>query len=104
MSKPCLEIVVYNVTSAQDATAARRAIMPVVKTFPGFISWRAYRQADGNPVFADCVEWASLAEAQAASEAFAKDPRMAPFMQTISGLIAMSHLELEAQEETQKAA
>jgi heme-degrading monooxygenase HmoA len=96
MSERCLELVVYTVRDADDATRIRREAMDHIKTMPGFISWTAVRGCEDDATFADLAEWQSLAHAQAAAETFVKDARFADFRAAISGMIHMSHFTTDA--------
>ena len=66
--------------SEADLIAALPDTMAFVKEQPGFVSRTL---SGGDEGYADLLEWESMTQAQAASEAFMKDPRNAAFMQCI---------------------
>lgn len=80
-----IEIVEFKLTKTvteNDLLAALPATLEFVKQQNGFVSRTLSGGEDG--AYADFIEWETLEQAQAASEAFMKDPRNAAFMQCIA--------------------
>lgn len=95
MSQPIYEVVVFDVTSSENAVVARRQAMQAVKTYPGFRRYRAMRAAADARVFADLIEWDDLASAQAAAREAKSDPRFAGMKSSILGVRAIGHFLLD---------
>jgi hypothetical protein len=92
-AQPVTEIVTFRlapgVTEAAFLAAAR-GTEAFVAAAPGFVSRRLSRGGDGT--WTDHVEWASMPQAMAASEALMADPAALPFLQAIDpASIAMRH-------------
>jgi antibiotic biosynthesis monooxygenase (ABM) superfamily enzyme len=92
-SDPVTEIVTFRlapgVTEAAFLAAAR-GTEAFVAAAPGFVSRRLSRGEDGT--WTDHVEWSSMADAVAASEALMADPAALPFLQAIDpATISMRH-------------
>ena len=90
---PVTEIVNFRLAAATPEAAfldAARATGPLLMASSGFVSRRLSRGADG--IWTDHVEWASLAEAEAAAGALMNDPAAEPFLAAIDpATIAMRH-------------
>jgi hypothetical protein len=86
-----LELAVCTIADKPAAEEARRAAMAAVKTYPGFVSWRALNSMDERNLIADLVEWADKASADAAATKVQTDPAFAPYMAAISGVTLMQH-------------
>tara|TARA_R110000868_G_scaffold45045_2_gene149852 strand:+ start:20700 stop:20990 length:291 start_codon:yes stop_codon:yes gene_type:complete len=93
MTQPVFEIVSYVVTDIDRAEAARRKAQDALSRYPGFLSWTRYTSVEADRRFVDQVEWASLANAKAAQEAFMTDPAMADFIAATEEVLSMSHVK-----------
>ncbi len=74
MNDSIYEIIVYEVTDRERATAARRKAMASIETYPGF---RAYRNLDGldsEKLIAVLIEWDSHESVKAAGKKIESDP------------------------------
>jgi len=91
MTKPCLELVVYNVQNAEDARRVRREVQNFVKSYDGFLSWAAYEGSEDANQFTDVVMWESLEAAKAGSEKFTSDARCKAVMEQIDAMVTMCH-------------
>ena len=68
-----------------------------IKARPGFVARRLSRGADGR--WLEHIEWASMAAAQSASEAFMQEPSLMGFAQSIDMASAeMRHEALQISE------
>jgi hypothetical protein len=90
-----LELAVCTVTDKPAAEEARRAAMAAVKTYPGFISWRALTALEQGDLIADLVEWADKESADAAAMKVQADPAFAPYMAAIKGVTVMEHFAIQ---------
>lgn len=88
-----LELAVCTVADKPAAEEARLAAMAAVKTYPGFVSWRALNSMDQRDLIADLVEWTDKACAEAAATKVQADPAFAPYMAAITGVTLMQHFE-----------
>ncbi len=88
-----LEMVICTVADRPGAEKARRAAMTAVKTYPGFVGWRAINALEQSDMIADLVEWEDKASADAAAAKVQADPAFAPYMATITGVTLMQHFE-----------
>lgn len=88
-----LELAVCTVADKSAAEEARQAAMAAVRTYPGFVSWRALNSMDQRDLIADLVEWADKASAEAAAAKVQADPAFAPYMTAITGVTLMQHFE-----------
>lgn len=75
-----LELAVCSVADRPAAEEARRAAMAAVKTYPGFVSWKALNSLDQRDLIADLVEWSDKESADAAAAKVQADPAFAPYM------------------------
>ena len=87
-----LELAVCSVADRPAAEEARRAAMAAVKTYPGFVSWKALNSLDQRDLIADLVEWSDKESADAAAAKVQADPAFAPYMAAITGVTLMQHL------------
>ncbi len=94
-SSTVLEIAICTVADKPAAQDARRAAMAAVKTYPGFVSWRALNSPDQRDLIADLVEWANKESADAAAAKVQSDPAFAPYMAAITGVTLMQHFETQ---------
>jgi hypothetical protein len=90
-----LELAVCTVTDKPAAEEARRAAMAAVRTYAGFVSWRALTALEQGDMIADLVEWADKASADAAAAKVQVDPAFAPYMSAITGVTLMQHFETQ---------
>ncbi|QLF68304.1 hypothetical protein FE840_001330 [Peteryoungia desertarenae] len=90
-----LEIAVCTVADKPAAEQARRAAMDAVKTYPGFVSWRALTSVEQGDMIADLVEWTDKDSADAAATKVQADPAFAPYMAAITGVTLMQHFETQ---------
>jgi ABC-type branched-subunit amino acid transport system substrate-binding protein len=90
-----LELAVCTITDSPAAEKARRAAMQAVKTYTGFVSWRALTALDAGDMIADLVEWADKESADAAAAKVQADPAFAPYMAAISGVSLMQHFKTQ---------
>lgn len=88
-----LELAVCTVSDKPAAEEARQAAMAAVRTYPGFVSWRALNSMDQRDLIADLVEWTDKASAEAAAAKVQADPAFAPYMGAITGVTLMQHFE-----------
>lgn len=88
-----LELAVCTVVDKPAAEEARQAAMAAVRTYPGFVSWRALNSMDQRDLIADLVEWTDKASAEAAAAKVRADPAFAPYMTAITGVTLMQHFE-----------
>lgn len=88
-----LELAVCTVNDKPAAEEARLAAMAAVKTYPGFVSWRALTAIEQGDMIADLVEWADKASADAAAAKVQADAAFAPYMAAISGVTLMQHFD-----------
>lgn len=86
-----LELAVCSVADRPAAEEARRAAMAAVKTYPGFVSWKALNSLDQRDLIADLVEWSDKESADAAAAKVQADPAFAPYMAAITGVTLMQH-------------
>lgn len=100
----CVEIVLYRVRTAGEAEAARRAAMPVIAGYPGFVSWQALTSAEEAGLFADIVIWDTPDAARAAAEAFGRDARLCAFTEFISQVVVMTRTQVTARQERPQTA
>ena len=90
-----LELAICTVANKPAAEEARRAAMDAVKTYPGFVSWRALTSVDQGDMIADLVEWTDKDSADAAATKVQADPAFAPYMAAITGVTLMQHFETQ---------
>ncbi|MCZ8180355.1 MAG: hypothetical protein O9309_15130 [Rhizobium sp.] len=90
-----LELAICTVADKPAAENARRAAMDAVKTYPGFVSWRALTSVEQGDMIADLVEWADRDSADAAAAKVQADPAFAPYMAAITGVTLMQHFETQ---------
>ena len=90
-----LELAVCTVANKPAAEQARRAAMDAVKTYPGFVSWRALTSVEHGDMIADLVEWTDKDSADAAAAKVQTDPAFAPYMAAITGVTLMQHFETQ---------
>jgi hypothetical protein len=90
-----LELAICTVAHKPAAEDARRAAMDAVKTYPGFVSWRALTSVEQGDMIADLVEWADRDSADAAAAKVQADPAFAPYMAAITGVTLMQHFETQ---------
>lgn len=90
-----LELAICTVADKPAAENARRAAMDAVKTYPGFVSWRALTSVEQGDMIADLVEWADRDSADAAAAKVQADPVFAPYMAAITGVTLMQHFETQ---------
>ncbi len=90
-----LELAVCTVANKPAAEQARRAAMDAVKTYPGFVSWRALTSVEQGDMIADLVEWTDKVSADAAAAKVQSDPAFAPYMAEITGVTLMQHFETQ---------
>jgi hypothetical protein len=90
-----LELAICTVADKPAAEKARRAAMAAVKTYPGFVSWRALTALEQGDLIADLVEWTDKESADAAAMKVQVDPAFAPYMAAISGVTVMEHFATE---------
>jgi len=90
-----LELAICTVADKPAAEDARRAAMDAVKTYPGFVSWRALTSVEQGDMIADLVEWADKDSADAAAAKVQADPAFAPYMAAITGVTLMQHFETQ---------
>ncbi|MDP3848661.1 MAG: hypothetical protein Q8R10_19765 [Pseudomonas sp.] len=94
-----LEIAIFTVKEGYqgDMPALRAGLREALKGFPGLLEFCAYSPVQNEQTFADIAKWDSLENATAAANAFAAgDPRFAPYMQAIDGLVFMGHFSPQA--------
>lgn len=91
-----LELAICTVADKPAAENARRAAMDAVKTYPGFVSWRALTSVKQGDMIADLVEWADRDSADAAAAKVQADPAFAPYMAAIIGVTLMQHFETQS--------
>ncbi len=94
-TKTILELAICTVADKPAAENARRAAMDAVKTYPGFVSWRALTSVEQGDMIADLVEWADRDSADAAAAKVQADPAFAPYMAAITGVTLMQHFETQ---------
>lgn len=91
-----LEVVEFRVrpeVAEEEFAGYARASTRFLETQPGFVKRRLAKAGDGS--WMDQVEWASLAEAQAAAVAFSKEPVNEPLKRAIEpGSARMRYLAL----------
>jgi hypothetical protein len=92
-SSTVLELAICTVADKPAAEDARRAAMAAVRTYPGFVSWRALNSLDQRDMIADLVEWVDKESAEAAAAKVQADPAFAPYMAAITGVTIMQHFE-----------
>jgi hypothetical protein len=90
----CLELAIYSVQA--DAAAAfpaqQAAMHAVLHTVPGFVSAQRLRGLDDPTLFADCIQWASQADAEAAAAQLPTLAGGAEFMAAIAVMHTFAHL------------
>lgn len=94
-----LEVAIFTVKPGYqgDMPALRAGLREALKGFAGLIEFCGYSPVQNEQTFADIAKWDSLENASAAANAFAAgDPRFAPYMQAIDGLVFMGHFSPEA--------
>lgn len=94
-----LEVAIFTVKPGYqgDMPALRAGLREALKGFPGLIEFCGYSPVHNEQTFADIAKWDCLDSATAAADAFAAgDPRFAPYMQAIDGLVFMGHFCPEA--------
>lgn len=92
--KHVLELAIFTVKADfhGNIAALRAGLRDALKHFDGLLEFHAYDPVQEERVFADIAKWDSLANAQAAANAFAAgDPRFAPYMEAIESLVFMGH-------------
>jgi uncharacterized protein YbaA (DUF1428 family) len=94
-SSTILEIAICTVADKPAAQGARRAAMAAVRTYTGFVSWRALNSLDQRDLIADLVEWTNKESADAAAAKVQADPAFAPYMAAITGVTLMQHFETQ---------
>lgn len=90
MSK-VIEVVVYRVKHPEEAEAMRRALLPVLAGFPGYLGWRRLTGATDSALLADVVDWRSLEDAKAAAEQVHADPQCKAFMDATESLVTFEY-------------
>lgn len=97
MTQHTIETVSFKLATGVTKTGFLKTI-PASTTFiqarPGFISRRLSCSDDGTWI--EHIEWASMKDAQSASEALMKDDTLQPFLHSIDGQNAtVQHTQLE---------
>jgi len=97
MTNAVIETVTFKLAAGVSDTAFLETI-PAVNTFletcAGFVSRRLSKDSDN--VWLDHLEWATLAEAEAASEALMQQESLMPFMQSFDmASVSMKHSKLQ---------
>jgi quinol monooxygenase YgiN len=89
------EIVIYRIKAEElnSYAALSQTVNDQLKTNPACIRRTVKQDHDDPTLFADIVEWSSLAAAQAAAAAASKDPAMAPFMMAIEEVVSFNHFK-----------
>ena len=86
MSSHVIETVTFRVTDGVSEEAFLRAAdeaTAFMRACPGFLRRRLSRQEDG--VWVEHIEWASVADANAAAAAIGQDERAQAFVRAIDG-------------------
>lgn len=97
MIDACIELVVYQVTNAKEAAAARREVMPIIEKMDGFKSWDALQSTTNKLVFADYAVWKNCEKAKAAAAQFETDIRFSRFAKTIEKITTFNHYKITDQ-------
>lgn len=96
MQNPVIEIVTFRLAEGvSDAQFLETvpASTEFITAMPGFIARRLSKNEDGT--WLEHIEWQSIEQAVAASEAFMKEERLKPMMNAIDGASAkMNHNQL----------
>lgn len=96
MTDTVLEIAICKLKPGTGTTSAREKAMAAVRTYPGFIGWKAMDCVEDPSMIADLVEWQSLAHAGSASENVMKDPQFADYMASIDEVVLMRHFTVRS--------
>ncbi|MBN8933049.1 MAG: hypothetical protein J0G97_14680 [Rhizobium pusense] len=96
MTHPRLEIVTYQVSSADEADTQRQCAREIAAGFPGFSGWLPLADAETRERRADLVVWATSEAAADAAHKVGSGDDFAPFRATISAFGAMGHFALPA--------
>jgi hypothetical protein len=91
MTTSAYEIVLYAIDDVAQADRARAGVRDHLRDFAGFRRYTPLINARDPSKRADIVEWASLADAEAAAEAVPNHPELAPFMKTIASVDRIGH-------------
>lgn len=91
MTDTVYEIAICKLIPGSEASAGREKAMTAVRTYPGFVRWKAMDCVEDPLLIADLVEWESLAHASAAGENVMKDPAFADYMGAIAEVVLMRH-------------
>lgn len=94
--QPVLEIVVFRVHDPASAETLRAAAHAQIATYPGFVRSLRLQALDDAALFADIVQWNSLAEAQAAMARAETDAVVQPFFAALGPLVSVGHYPLSA--------
>lgn len=94
MTSTVLEIAICKLKPDSTAATGRRKAMEAVRTYPGFIGWKAMDCIEDPLLIADLVEWESLAHAGAAGENVMTEPAFADYMGSIEEVVLMRHFTL----------
>lgn len=97
MTTHTIETVTFMLASGVSKAAFLKTVpasTAFIQSRPGFISRRLSSNDDGSWI--EHIEWASLDDAQSASQALMSDATVVPFMQCIDGKNAtVKHSQLE---------
>ncbi|WP_429911298.1 hypothetical protein [Glycocaulis sp.] len=96
MSRPCLEIVTYTVTQADEADARREGARALACGLPGFAGWLALSGVHDGSERADLVAWTSTDSADHAAKTVGQSEAYAPFRASIKQMGTMNHYALPA--------
>lgn len=97
MNATVLEIAICKLKSGSAGSEGRQEAMEAVRTYPGFLGWKAMDCVEDTLLVADLVEWESLAHAMAAGQTVMKDPRFAHYMGAIAEVVLMQHFTMRSE-------
>jgi hypothetical protein len=91
-----LEVAVFRVKDPAAAERLRAAAHERIATYAGFVHLLSLCALDDPGLFADVVEWRSLADAHAAMARAEQDPAVLPFFGALGPIVSMGHYPLTA--------
>lgn len=89
-----LEIVVFRVKDAASAEPLRAGAHARMAGYPGFVRALRLVSVDDPTLFADVVQWNSLADARAAMSRAEEDPVVVPFFGALGPIVSFGHYPL----------
>ena len=88
-----IAVVRVKADSLDQLGAAVDQVRPWISSQPGFVGWRQLRSVETPEIVTDIVEWATLADAKAASEAMQSASETAAYAAIMEEVIMFTHAE-----------